>query len=229
MNAQIADPVLASSEHASGLVQPPMPLHWLTPPVDYHSTWQAMRDFTDARDAHTPDQMWAAEHAPVYTQGLAGKPEHLLNAAGIPVVQTDRGGQITYHGPGQIVIYVLRDLHRAGYFVREYVKRLEQAVIDTLTELGVPDSQRKDGAPGVYVPWQGTEELAKIAALGIKVRKGCTYHGVSLNVDMDLSPFLGINPCGYAGLRTVDIASCGVRVSVQQAGETLAANLRKCL
>lgn len=221
---------MAASAPPASLVfaQPLLPLHWLTPPVDYQRTWQAMRDFTELRDVHTPDEMWAAEHAPVYTQGLAGKPEHLLNAAGIPVVQTDRGGQITYHGPGQIVIYVLRDLRRAGYFVREYVNRLEQAVIDTLTELGVPDAQRKDGAPGVYVPWQGGE-LAKIAALGIKVRKGCTYHGVSLNVDMDLAPFLGINPCGYAGLRTVDIASCGVRTNVREAGEKLAENLRKCL
>ncbi len=188
-----------------------------------------MRDFTEARTDATPDEMWLVEHAPVYTLGLAGKPEHLLNAGGIPVVQTDRGGQITYHGPGQVVIYVLRDLRRAGYFVREYVRRIEQAVIDTLADAGLPEAQRKDGAPGVYVPWQGTDELAKIAALGIKVRNGCTYHGVSLNVDMDLSPFLGINPCGYAGLRTVDMASCGVKWSLEEAGERLATHLQRVL
>jgi len=202
-----------------------MQIKWLSPrPADYMDVWQAMQAFTQTRDGDTPDQIWLTEHPPVYTLGQAGKREHLLNTGAIPVVATDRGGQVTYHGPGQVVAYVLLDLRRAGYFVKEYVHRLEAAVIDTLAGLGVADARRQPGAPGVYVPWTHGQ-LAKIAALGIKVRNGCTYHGVALNVGMDLAPFRGINPCGYAGLQTVDLAACGVQVSVTEAGERLAAHL----
>lgn len=205
-------------------------IRWLDTPADYAATWAAMREATAARDANAPDEIWLVEHPPVYTLGQAGKPEHLLNTAGIPVVASDRGGQVTYHGPGQVVAYVLFDMKRAGYFVREYVHRVEAAVITTLAELGLPDAQRKESAPGVYVAWPRTgtaNELAKIAALGIKVKQGRTYHGVALNVAMDLAPFLGINPCGYAGLRTVDLAACGVHVPLEQAGNLLAAHLAR--
>lgn len=197
---------------------------WLTPrPAPYLPVWQAMQAFTGERHADTPDELWLTEHLPVYTLGQAGRREHLLNPGGIPVVPTDRGGQVTYHGPGQVVVYPLFDLKRAGYFVREYVHRLEAAVIATLQQLGLPEARRKDGAPGVYVPMSDANgDLAKIAALGIKVRNGCTYHGVALNVAMDLTPYDSINPCGYAGLRTVDLASCGVTVPVTRAGELLA-------
>lgn len=208
-----------------------MHTRWLEPrPAPYQPVWHAMQEFTQNRHIETPDEIWLTEHHPVYTLGQAGKPEHLLNTGAIPVVPTDRGGQVTYHGPGQVLAYVLFDLRRSGYFVKEYVHRVEQAVIDTLAELGVADARREPGAPGVYVPLDGASgRQAKIAALGIKVRNGCTYHGVSLNVDMDLTPFDGINPCGYAGLRTVDMASCGVRVDVALAGERLAGQLARQL
>lgn len=198
-----------------------------------------MRAFTEARAADTPDEIWLVEHPPVFTLGLAGKPEHILAAHDVEVVRTDRGGQVTYHGPGQVVAYVLLDLQRAGYFVKEYVRRVEQAVIDLLRELGLADACLKPGAPGVYVPWPRTggetaaaaepTELAKISALGIKVRNGRTYHGVALNVDMDLTPFTWINPCGYEGLRTVDLASCGCRIGMGAAGERLAQALVRTL
>lgn len=200
---------------------------WLEPrPAPYQPVWQAMQEFTRNRHTDTPDEIWLTEHQPVYTLGQAGKQEHLLNTGAIPVVPTDRGGQVTYHGPGQVLAYVLFDLRRSGYFVKEYVHRVEQAVIDTLEQLGVPGAKREPGAPGVYVSMAPPDSRsAKIAALGIKVRNGCTYHGVSLNVDMDLAPFDGINPCGYAGLRTVDMASCGARVDLTQAGDRLADQL----
>ncbi len=208
-----------------------MDSRWLTPrPAPYLPVWQAMQAFTQARAAATPDEIWLTEHLPVYTLGQAGKPEHLLDTGAIPVVPSDRGGQVTYHGPGQVVAYVLLDLKRAGYFVKEYVHRVEDAVIATLAELGVADARREPGAPGVYVPMADDgARLAKIAALGIKVRNGCTYHGVALNVAMDLAPFSGINPCGYAGLRTVDLAACGVNTSVTEAGRLLAAQLSRHL
>lgn len=209
-----------------------MLIRWLPRPADYQSVWEAMRAFTAARCADTPDEIWLVEHSPVYTQGLAGKPEHLLAPHDIPVVQSDRGGQVTYHGPGQVVAYVLLDLRRAGYFVKEYVQRVEQALIDTLKGLGVADATRKAGAPGVYVPWPRdgkADELAKIAALGIKVHKSCTYHGLALNVAMDLAPFGWINPCGYAGLRTVDLAACGIHADLVDAGERLARQLERHL
>ena len=187
---------------------------------DYQTVWQAMQQFTADRTTDTADEIWLVEHHPVYTLGLAGKPEHLLNAGNIPVVKTDRGGQITYHGPGQVMAYVLMDLKRAGIYIKEMVNQLEESTIVTLAEFGIEHATRKPGAPGVYVP--GRTELAKIAALGIKVRNGCTYHGMALNVDMDLMPFDGINPCGYAGLQTVCMANYGVQASMEDIGQTLA-------
>lgn len=161
-----------------------------------------MRAFTDHRDAATIDELWVVEHPPVYTLGQAGKPEHILNAADIPVVKSDRGGQVTYHGPGQVIIYTLVDLRRAKIGIRELVVRLENAVIDTLAKCDVTAVGRRD-APGVYV----NDE--KIAALGLRVRRGCSYHGLSLNVDVDLAPFLGINPCGYADLAVTSLRKLG--------------------
>lgn len=175
--------------------------------VDYVTTWQAMIDFTSQRDALTDDEIWLVEHPSVYTLGQASRPQHVLNAGHIPLVQTDRGGQVTYHGPGQVVAYVLVDLRRAGLFVKSLVTALEDAVIDTLTETGLVGGCRKPSAPGVYLPVEG--DLAKIAALGIKVKQGCTYHGVALNVDVDLAPFEGIDPCGYPGLQTVNMRQMG--------------------
>ena len=192
----------------------------------YAPCFAQMQAFTDARSADTPDQLWIVEHPPVYTLGLAGDPKHLLKPSDIPVVKTDRGGQITYHGPGQLVIYLLLDLRRRRLFVRELVNKIEQAIIDTLHTYG-PQAQRKPGAPGVYVEVQG--ELAKIAALGIKVRNQCTYHGLALNVDMDLTPFDHINPCGYEGLRTIDLKALGVKTNVAEAGERLVQRLQEQL
>ncbi|WP_355661027.1 lipoyl(octanoyl) transferase LipB [Halomonas salifodinae] len=165
----------------------------------YEPVWQAMRDFTDRRDAETPDQFWLVEHDPVFTQGRAGKPEHLLMPGDIPVVQSDRGGQVTYHGPGQVVLYPLIDVRRAGLGVRDLVTALEQAVIALLAELGVEARARPD-APGVYVGEN------KIASLGLRIRRGASFHGVALNVDGDLSPFQRINPCGYAGMAMTRLA-----------------------
>ena len=203
-------------------------LTWLHSPAPYESVWQAMRDYTQVRHADSPDIIWLVEHAPVYTLGQAGKPEHVLNPGNIPLVKCDRGGQVTYHGPGQVVVYPLLDLRRYKLFVRDYVQLLEDVAIDTLYTLGITEACRKPGAPGVYVP-QVNGELAKIAALGIKIRNGCAYHGLAMNVDMDLSPFLGINPCGYEGLVTTDLRSCGVRASVINVGERLAGSLRSRL
>ena len=189
-----------------------------------------MRAYTDARTADTPNQLWVVEHPPVYTLGLGADPGHILNAHDIPVVQTDRGGEVTYHGPGQAVVYLLIDLRRRGgrLHAREFVNRIEEAVIDTLAAYNLA-GERKEGAPGIYLsdgPWQG----AKIAALGLKVRgNGCTYHGVSLNVDMDLTPFSWINPCGYAGLATVDMKSLGVHAALADVQTALAQNLQNLL
>jgi len=178
----------------------------------YQTSFDAMRAFTDQRTAETPDQLWIVEHPPVFTLGLAADRSHVLTPHDIPIVQTDRGGEVTYHGPGQVVIYLLMDLRRdapgARLFAREFVQKIEQAVIDTLAAYNLA-GERKQGAPGIYVTegvWQG----AKVAALGLKIRSnGCTYHGVSLNVDMDLTPFSWINPCGYEGLATVDMKTLG--------------------
>ncbi len=183
--------------------------------VEYEPTWRAMQDFTARRDADTPDELWLLEHPPVYTLGQAGRREHLLAATDIPLVPIDRGGQITYHGPGQVVVYVLVDLRRRGYGVRELVARMEQAVIELLAAHAVA-AQRLAGAPGVYV------EGAKIAALGLRVKRGCTYHGLALNVDMDLAPFAAINPCGYAGMRVTQCRDLGVSLLPVEAGQALA-------
>jgi len=218
--------------------------------VDYESTWEQMKEFTRLRSApnasELADILWMCEHPSVYTQGLAGKTEHLFNPGGIPVVQTDRGGQVTFHGPGQVVAYPLLDLRRAGYFVKEYVYRLEEALIRTLLHFGVT-GHRVPGAPGIYVNLQDPRGharwapqsnsaahghrvpdftgLGKIAALGIKVSRHCAYHGAALNVDMDLSPFSGINPCGYAQLRTVDLSTIGVSVAWEEVSAVLGQKL----
>lgn len=196
-----------------------------------------MRDFTETRDSTTPDEIWLIEHAPVYTLGQAGKPEHILNSNGIPVVSCDRGGQVTYHGPGQVTAYCLLSLRRYHLFIKEYVMLLEGTLMGMLHDLGLPGACTRPGAPGVYVPLQpgvapninSFEGLAKVGALGIKVRNGCTYHGLALNVDMDLSPFLGINPCGYQGMPTTDLRSCGIALSVQEAGDLLAERLKAAI
>lgn len=172
--------------------------HWLGERRDYRATWAAMRRYTAGRTGETPDAYWALTHPPVFTQGLAGRPAHLINPGHIPVVPTDRGGQVTYHGPGQLMLYTLVDLKRAGLGPRDWVDRLEQAVIDWLGERGVAADRRTD-APGVYV------DGAKIAALGLKIRQGRCYHGLSFNIDMDLTPFARINPCGYQGLAVTDV------------------------
>ena len=204
--------------------------------LDYVTAFEEMRAFTDARTADTPDQIWLCEHPPVFTQGLAGKAEHVLAAGDIPVVQTNRGGQVTYHGPGQVVAYPLIDLQRAGYFVKELVYRIEEAVLRTLASYGVT-GHRVAGAPGIYVrlsnpfdhsalsgprvPGQEFAGLGKIAALGIKISRHCSYHGVALNVDMDLEPYDRINPCGYAGLKTVDLSTIGVHTTWEEAAQVL--------
>ncbi len=218
--------------------------------VDYVPTYEAMQAFTAGRAENTPDELWICEHLPVYTQGLAGKKEHIFSPDEIPVVQTNRGGQVTYHGPGQVVAYPLLDLKRAGYFVKEYVYRIEEAVIRTLMHFGVT-GHRVAGAPGIYVRLDDpashallpqrpkksadmananvaphTNEpdfhgLGKIAALGIKVSRNCTYHGVALNVAMDLEPYSRINPCGYQGLQTVDLFTIGTPVSWDEAAQVL--------
>jgi lipoyl(octanoyl) transferase len=185
-----------------------------------------MQAFTAARSTDTQDEFWCVEHPPVFTLGLAGRREHLLRDIGVPVVDSDRGGQVTYHGPGQVVIYTLLDLRRAGLGVRELVRRIEQAVMDMLAGHGIP-SQRRDGAPGLYVG-AGADE-AKIAALGLRVRNGCTYHGVSLNVDMDLSPFAAINPCGYSGLRVTQTRDLGLDLPPEVLGRQLTDALQRVL
>jgi lipoyl(octanoyl) transferase len=179
-----------------------------------------MRDFTAARNAETADEIWLCQHPPVFTQGLAGKPEHLLRHIGIPVVKVDRGGQITYHGPGQLVAYLLLDLKRNGLTVKGLVSLMEQAVIDLLAEHGVA-AERRSGAPGVYV------RGAKIAALGLKIKNGCSYHGLSLNVAMDLTPFSAINPCGYEDLAVTQMADQCEVASLASVGERLSALLRR--
>lgn len=223
--------------------------------VAYEPTYTAMQEFTAARTKATPDVLWICEHSPVYTQGLAGKKEHIFDPGAIPVVQTNRGGQVTYHGPGQVVAYPLLNLKRRGYFVKEYVYRIEEAVIRTLLHFGVT-GHRVAGAPGIYVRLDdpaghallaqrpkklgsdpaaqrnGSDPnspnftgLGKIAALGIKVSRNCSYHGVALNVAMDLEPYSRINPCGYQGLRTIDLSTIGVFVDWQEVADVFAKKL----
>ena len=208
--------------------------------VGYLPTYEAMQAFTAARLPDTPDQLWLCEHPPVFTQGLAGQAAHLLLPGDIPVVQTNRGGQVTFHGPGQVMAYPLVNLQRAGYYVKEYVFKLEESVIRTLAHFGVT-GHRVAGAPGIYVrlddpfshaalmgPAPGNDPfkgLGKISALGIKVSRHCTYHGAALNVAMDLEPFDRINPCGYAGLKTVDLSTIGVETTWDDAARVLAHQL----
>jgi lipoyl(octanoyl) transferase len=208
--------------------------------VDYLPTYEAMQAFTTARTPETPNELWLCEHPPVFTQGLAGQASHLLMTGDIPVVHTNRGGQVTFHGPGQVMAYALINLQRAGYYVKEYVFKLEESVIRTLAHFGVT-GHRVAGAPGIYVrlddpfshaalvgpapagdPFKG---LGKISALGIKVSRHCTYHGAALNVAMDLQPFERINPCGYAGLKTVDLFTIGVQTTWDEVARVLAGQL----
>ncbi len=203
--------------------------------IDFDDAWQQMRAFTDARANDTTDELWIVEHEPVFTQGVAGKPQHLLiNPTNIPVVKTDRGGQITYHGPGQAMVYILFDLRRAGYGVRELVMRIENAVIACLRDYGVEAYGKRD-APGVYVrsseplsvkPGSALAIEAKIAALGLKIRNGCSYHGVALNVNMDLTPFSFINPCGYEGLAVTHLHDFGVNDPANDVAMRLARELQ---
>ena len=215
--------------------------------VDYAATVQSMQDYTATRTPDSSDLLLICEHLPLYTQGLAGKKDHILNPGEIPVIATNRGGQVTFHGPGQVVAYPLIDLQRAGYYVKEYVYRVEEAVIRTLDHFGVT-GHRVAGAPGIYVrlddpqshallpqrpqkregtavPEPDFTGLGKIAALGIKVSRHCTYHGVALNVDMDLEPYRRINPCGYAGLQTVDLSTIGVSTTWEEAAQVLGQQL----
>ena len=208
--------------------------------VDYLPTFQAMQDFTAERSAQTADELWLCEHPPVFTQGLAGQASHLLAPGAIPVVQTNRGGQVTYHGPGQVVAYPLINLQRAGYYVKEYVFRIEEAVLRTLAHVGVT-GHRVAGSPGIYVrlddpfshaalsgpqpagdPFRG---LGKIAALGIKVSRHCTFHGMAFNVAMDLEPYQRINPCGHAGLQSIDLSTIGVHMPWDEAAQVLGSKL----
>ncbi|WP_186288474.1 lipoyl(octanoyl) transferase LipB [Burkholderia gladioli] len=215
------DPAAVAAPEAAAAT--PFVVRWLGS-APYEPTFEAMRAFTDSRTPETADEIWLVEHPPVYTLGLAGDPAHLLVAdSGVPLVKVDRGGQITYHGPGQIVAYLLVELRRRKLTVRGMVERIEQAVIDTLAAYNLA-SVRKAGAPGIYVE-SGPHAGAKIAALGLKIRNGCSYHGLSLNVRMDLGPFLAINPCGYAGLETVDMASVGVLADWRDVADTLVRRL----
>lgn len=230
-----------SSNEASQASEP-LQVHWLSGQQAFTPLWEAMHDYTAQRTEDSPDQLWLLEHEPVYTLGLAGRPEHVLYPRAIPLVHTDRGGQVTYHGPGQLVAYCLLDLRRYGLYVKSYVALLERVILDTLAALGADYACLQPGAPGVYVPLgypdskagpahtgQTPEQQAKIAALGVKISKGCSYHGVAINVDMDLSPFEGINPCGYVGLRTTDLAHCGIHTTVSRVGHLFTSHLQHTL
>ena len=190
--------------------------------VDYHATWQAMQDFTDQRTVDTPDELWVLEHEPVFTLGMNAEASHLLNPGAIPVIKVDRGGQVTYHGPGQLVLYPLLDLRRSGLGVRNLITALEQSVIGCLARYAITATTRP-GAPGVYV------DEAKIASLGIRVRRGASYHGLSLNINMDLEPFSRINPCGYAGLAMTQVASLGGPDNVGMVADALISEFLRCL
>lgn len=200
----------------------PLRVRWLGTGCDYQLIWAKMRQFTDERGPQTDDELWLLEHAPVFTLGQAGLPEHLLDPGPVPVVQCDRGGQVTYHGPGQLVAYLLLDLKRARVGVKQLVHLLEQAVIDLLADYRILAQPRPD-APGVYVG------RAKIASVGLRVRHGCSYHGVALNIDLDPAPFARINPCGYPGLAITRTRDLGLELSVEAAGQQLAAHLSRLL
>jgi lipoyl(octanoyl) transferase len=189
----------------------------------YQPVWDAMKAFTDGRTSDTPDEFWVVEHDPVYTQGQAGKAEHLLAPGDIPVVQSDRGGQVTYHGPGQLVLYVLVDVRRSKLSVRELVTCLETAIIKTLAKSDI-EAYAKADAPGVYVKNELGME-AKLASLGLRIRKGCSFHGLALNINMDMTPFLRINPCGYAGMAMTQTSALGGPQSVAEAQAILVAEL----
>lgn len=190
--------------------------------VDYVETWQRMQQFTDTRDEQTPDELWLLEHDPVFTQGQAGKAEHLLFPGDIPVVQVDRGGQVTYHGPGQLVVYVLLNIKRRNLGVRQLVNLIEQSIVDTLAIYQL-NAYAKADAPGVYV------DEKKVASLGLRIRKGCSFHGLALNVDMDLSPFQRINPCGYAGMQMIQTKDIGGPASIADAKQQLTHQLLQLL
>ena len=189
---------------------------------DYETVWHAMQHYTDNRDENSPDELWLVEHPPVFTQGQAGKAEHILNPGDIPVIQVDRGGQVTYHGPGQLVAYPLLDIKRRKVGVRQLVTEIEQSLVDLLQGYNI-EAYAKADAPGVYV------DERKIASLGLRIRKGCSFHGLALNVDMDLKPFLRINPCGYAGLEMVQCKALGGPQTVIQAGDDLVNTFSKRL
>ena len=186
--------------------------------VEYEPTWRAMQSFTEQRTPETPDQIWFLEHPPVFTLGMNAAPEHLLAPGDIPVVQIDRGGQVTYHGPGQLVVYPLIDVRRAGLGVRQLVMSLESAIIDLLASWNITALARRD-APGVYVDGR------KVASIGLRIRRGSSYHGLAFNVAMDLEPFQRINPCGYRGLEVIDLRSLGVNASVQEVADALSPRL----
>ena len=188
-------------------------------PTDCVTTWRAMQDFTAARDAHTPDEIWLTEHSPIYTLGLAGRAQHVLRDNGIPVVKVDRGGQVTYHGPGQLVLYTMFDLRRLRLGVRDMVRALESAVINWLGSYAIA-AYGKRAAPGVYVHRDSVE--SKVAALGLKVRNACTYHGIAVNIAMDLAPYSDIDPCGFPGLAVTDLRALAIDHTVQSAGDALA-------
>ncbi len=190
--------------------------------VDYVDTWQRMQHFTDSRDEQTPDELWLLEHDPVFTQGQAGKAEHLLFPGEIPVVQVDRGGQVTYHGPGQLVVYVLLNIKRRNLGVRQLVNLIEQSIVDTLA-IHQLNAYAKADAPGVYV------DEKKVASLGLRIRKGCSFHGLALNVDMDLSPFQRINPCGYAGMQMIQTKDIGGPATIADAKQQLTHQLLQLL
>jgi lipoyl(octanoyl) transferase len=201
--------------------------------ADYATTYEAMRTFTKERNSSTPDEIWVLEHPPVFTLGLAGDVSNLHSPSNqIPMVQVDRGGEITYHGPGQIVVYLLLDLKRLGIYVKELVSRIEQALIDTLADFGI-EAERKPGAPGIYVSQQAGISAewfgAKVAALGLKVSKSCSYHGLALNVATDLDAFARIHPCGYEGLRTVNMQTLGIKDNTVMISKKLLEHLQKQL
>jgi lipoyl(octanoyl) transferase len=209
----------ASGERALSIPQPT--LHWLGR-VEYEPTWRAMQKFTDERTAETADQLWFLEHPPVFTLGMNGKPEHVLAPGTIPVINIDRGGQVTYHGPGQLVVYPLLDVRRAALGIRQLVIALETAVVEFCSARGIEAEGRRD-APGVYVAGR------KLASIGLRVRRGCSYHGLAFNVAMDLTPFQRINPCGYAGLQVVDLQTLGVDESLESVAKSLAPHLLSAL